>query len=116
MGLAWYFRTLPDVLGLLQKVRALAGRVTDGLGKPGTEPNVNHPWLALLVQSGLTPSSYTRALMASAVPYAGPPLPGHKALDSYVPELGFGAGTVGADSKEEKGKKEQNKGAEDMGD
>ncbi len=43
MGLAWYFRTLPDVLGLLQKVRALAGRVTDGLGKPGTEPNVNHP-------------------------------------------------------------------------
>ncbi len=54
--------------------------------------------------------------MASAVPYAGPPLPGHKALDSYVPELGFGAGTVGADSKEEKGKKEQNKGAEDMGD
>ncbi len=97
-ALAWFVRTLPDALALLQEVRSLAGRVTDGIDKPGTAGYVDHPRQALLAQAGLSPYSYTRSLMASGIPYAGLPRPGHKTPDSFVPEL-MAPAAEGADRK-----------------
>ena len=95
-ALTWFVRTLPDALALLQEVRALAGRVVDGLDRPGEDEYVDHARMALLAQSGLSPYAYTRTLMKSGIPYAGPPRPGHVAAHSYVPEVGgAGAGAGG---------------------
>ncbi len=41
--------------------------------------------MALLAQSGLFPYAYTRTLMKSGIPHAGPPRPCHVAAHSYVP-------------------------------
>ncbi len=100
-ALAWFIRTLPDAQALLQEVRSLAGRITDGIDKPGTEEYVDHYRQALLAQSGLTPYSYTKSLMDLGVPCAGPPRPGHKAADSYVPGLARGSEALAATAEEE---------------
>ena len=97
-ALAWYARTIPNAPELLLEVRALAGRITDGLDKPGTDDYVDHPWRALMGQKGLTPFSYTTSLKQAGIPQAPPPLPGHAPAYSYVPDPdpGAGAGTVAA--------------------
>ena len=91
LALAWFVRSIPGAPELLQEVRALAGRVTDGLDKPGTADYVDHPWRALMAQKGLTPYSYTAYLKTSGVPQAPPPLPGHVPAWSYVPDSTDGA-------------------------
>ncbi len=87
-AMAWFVRSIPGAPELLQEVRALAGRVTDGLDKPGTADFVDHPWRALMAQKGLTPYSYTTHLKQAGVPQAPPPLPGHAPAWSYVPGVG----------------------------
>ena len=100
-ALAWFVRSIPAAPELLQEVRALAGRVTDGLDKPGSADYVDHPWRALMAQKGLTPYSYTAHLKQSGVPQAPPPLPGHAPAWSYVP--GGGPDAARAGSTEEQG-------------
>ncbi len=90
-ALAWFVRSIPGAPELLQEVRALAGRVTDGLDKPGAADYVDHPWRALMAQKGLTPYSYTAYLKQSGVPQAPPPLPGQAPAWSYVPGTTDGA-------------------------
>ncbi len=92
-ALAWFVRTIPNAPELLQEVRALAGRVTDGLDKPGADDYVNHPWMALMGQKGLTPFSYTASLRQAGIPQAPPPLPGHAPPWSYVPDPVAGPST-----------------------
>ncbi len=91
-AMAWFVRSIPGAPELLQEVRALAGRVTDGLDKPGTADYVDHPWRALMAQKGLTPYSYTTHLKQAGIPQAPPPLPGHAPAWSYVPDAGLVAG------------------------
>ncbi len=93
-ALAWCVRTIPNAPELLLEVRALAGRVTDGLDKPGTDEYVDHPWRALMGQKGLTPFSYTASIKQAGVPQAPPPLPGHAPAWSYVLSSGAGAAEV----------------------
>ena len=95
-AMAWFVRSIPGAPELLQEVRALAGRVTDGLDKPGTADYVDHPWRALMAQKGLTPYSYTLHLKQSGVPQAPPPVPGHAPAWSYVPDTGPGAAAQAA--------------------
>ncbi len=100
-AMAWFVRSIPGAPELLQEVRALAGRVTDGLDKPGTADYVDHPWRALMAQKGLTPYSYTLHLKQSGVPQAPPPLPGHAPAWSYVPGAGQDAIASSGEQEEE---------------
>ncbi len=100
-AIAWFVRSIPGAPELLQEVRALAGRVTDGLDNPGSADYVDHPWRALMAQKGLTPYSYTAHLKQSGVPQAPPPLPGHAPAWSYVPGAGPDAARAASRSQEE---------------
>ncbi len=81
-------------------MRSLAGRVQDGLDKPGADNYIDHPLSALRAQPELSPYSYSATLVRAGTPRAGPPEPGHVVAHSFVPEekltaLG-GAGTTHA--------------------
>ncbi len=99
-ALTWFIRGLPQGVPLLEEVRSLAGRVADGLDKPGAG-YVDHPLCALRAQPELSPYSYSASLVTSGVPRAGPPQPGQVAAYSFVPDevlpgAGAGAGGAGA--------------------
>ncbi len=111
-ALAWFVRTIPNAPELLLEVRALAGQVTDGLDKPGTDEYVDHPWRALMGQKGLTPFSYTTAIKQAGVPQAPPPLPGHVPAWSYVLDPGAGRPVGGAGADDDAGREAVPAGAE----
>ncbi len=94
-ALAWFVRGLPQGVTLLEEVRSLAGRVQDGLDKPGAD-YVDHPLRALQAQPEMVPYSYSASLMKAGAPRAGPPQPGHVAAYSFVPDEVLGAGGAGA--------------------
>ncbi len=84
-ALSWFVKGLPQGVTLLEEVRSLAGRVHDGLDKPGAG-YVDHPLRALKAQPELMPYFYSASLVRAGVPRAGPPQPGHVPAFSFVPE------------------------------